>query len=123
MAVTSILYHNGSFYDREGRPLGFTPDCLRAGVTLTNSGQVLVGSAGLRIRVYAVLANAAADTSIKFQSNSTDISGTFSIAGKGGFVIPHNPNGWFETVLAEALNLNMSTPTTVGLQVLYGLVS
>jgi hypothetical protein len=92
------------------------------GITLTASGQVIPGVAGKRIRVFAWFASTLLATSIKFQSNATDISGTFACADKGGHVIPHVNLAWMVTSPGESLNLNMTVATTVGLQVIYDIV-
>jgi hypothetical protein len=123
VSVSSYIFSNGRYYDREGRPMGETPDCIRVAGTLSASGLVVAGAVGLKIRVIGFFLNALAATAVKFQSNSTDISGTLSLAANGGAVVPPAPLGWFETVAGEALNLNISVATTVGVQVLYVLVA
>lgn len=92
------------------------------GVTLLASGTVIAGTAGKRIRVFAVFCSALLATQVKFQSNATDISGTFSCADKGGFILPAVELAWFVTAPGESLNLNMTVATTVGIQVIYDIV-
>lgn len=92
-----------------------------AGVTLTASGLVIAGVAGKRIRLYAAFVSALVATNVKFQSNAVDISGTFAIDAKSGFILPAVQLSWMITGVGESLNLNMSVATTVGLQVIYDL--
>ena len=76
-----------------------------------------------KIRVYGYVFSALASTAVKFQSNASDISPTFSLGATAGFVVPQvTEPGWFETAVGEALNLNMSVNTTVGVGVIYALV-
>jgi hypothetical protein len=93
-----------------------------AGITLTSSGQLIPGVAGKRIRVFAAFISTLLATSVKMQSNSTDITGTFACSDKGGFVIPAVNLCWCKTAVGEALNLNMTVATTVGIQVIYDVV-
>lgn len=93
-----------------------------ADVTLSGSGQVIAGTAGKKIKVFGLAIGAGADTVITFNSNASPISGQFPLAAKGGFTLPESETGWFETAVGEALNLNASAATTIGVQVIYGLV-
>jgi hypothetical protein len=118
-------YSDGQFYDPIGRPYAYLTDGVPAFVTLAASGQVVAAAAGFKIRVYAVVLSALLATAVKFQSStgSVDKSMTFSMAANGGFVLPQVGNqGWFETAVGDALNLNMTVATTVGVQVIYALV-
>jgi hypothetical protein len=94
----------------------------RGFATLAASGAVVAGVAGKRIRLFAAVVSALIATNIKFQSNATDISGTFPLAATGGFVLPSVGQPWLITNAGEALNLNMSVATTVGIQVVYDVV-
>jgi hypothetical protein len=100
-------------YGREPTTPGFA--------TLTAPGIIIPAVAGRRIRVFGLFVSALAATQIRFQSNGVDISGTFSLAATGGFVLPLINKTWMFTNAGEALSLFMSVNTTVGLQVLYDL--
>jgi hypothetical protein len=100
-------------YGREPTTPGF--------VTLTTNGIVIPAASGKRIRVFGLFVNSLAATQVRFQSNGVDISGTFSLAATGGFVLPHVQKAWMITNSGEALSLFMSVNTTVGIQVLYDL--
>lgn len=113
------------FSDVNNRPMAYLADGVPAFVTLAASGQVVAAQAGFKIRVYGFILSALAATALKFQSSTgnTDISLTMSMAATSGFVVPQCGNqGWFETAVGDALNLNMAVATTVGVQVIYALV-
>ena len=114
-----MYYKDGVYWDDNGRPISCGINPQRAGVTRTSSGQVVAALANHKIRVYAVYANGLLATALKLQSNASDISGTFSLAANGGFVLPEAKTGWFETASGETLNVNMTVATTVGFQVIY----
>ena len=44
----------------------------------------------------------------------TNISGLFPLPANGGFVLPNNPHGWFQTVANEGLNLSISSAVSCG---------
>lgn len=71
---------------------------------------------GKRIRVLAcaLVASGGANT-IRFESDAggTALTGQMNLAADGQLVLPYNPAGWFETVAAELLNLELSAATSV----------
>lgn len=77
---------------------------------------------GARIRVIAVVVVATLANSVHFRSAATPITASFPLAANGGFVLPVNELGWFETAVGEALAVNMSAATATGLQVIYAIV-
>lgn len=83
------------------------------------SNVVITGVTGARIRVLSVAAITSATNSIKFMSNATDISATFSLAANGGLVLPFNEHGWFETAVGEAFNVNLSAAAATGISIQY----
>ena len=117
------LYKDGLWFDDEGRDVGVGLVPARTGVTLTNTGTLVAAVANKRIRVYAAVMVAGSAVDVKFRSNTTDISATFPLAANGGCVLPEAKAGWFQTAVGEALNLNMSAATTVGVQLIYELVN
>lgn len=96
-----------------------------ANVTSASSGnnQVVAAAVGHKIRVLSVVAVTTLANAIKFQSGTTDISATFPLGANGGLVLPFNEHGWFETAANEALNVNLGTATSTGVQVHYILVA
>jgi len=91
-----------------------------APINATNSGntQVVGAVSGKRIRViaYAVIANATVN--IKFQSGTTDITGSMRVVEGGGIAHAYD-GGLFQTAVGQALNINLSTNATVGGYVVY----
>lgn len=77
--------------------------------------------AGIRIRVLALVCQTTAATTVKFQSATTDISGSFALpGGVPPITMPFAAAGWFETNPNEALNVNMSTASvSIGCQVIW----
>lgn len=94
---------------------------VRLGATPASSGanELVAAATGAKYRVVALAIIATTAVSAKFQSASTDITGTFPLGATGGFVLPFNEHGWFETASGEALNLNLSSAVSTGLQLQY----
>lgn len=70
---------------------------------------------GKRIRVRSLYLIGTAALSAKFQSSTTsDLSGAMPLGANGGIVLPDNPEGWFQTVAGELLNLNLSASSAFG---------
>lgn len=83
---------------------------------------VVAGAGDSRIRVFSVATVAAGAVSVKFQSAATDISATFALAANGGFILPFNEHGWFETAPGESLNFNLSAAVATGVSIQYQVV-
>jgi len=65
-------------------------------------------SAGVKVRVLACfLINTTADATARFEDGAggTALTGIMPLAANGGFVLPFNPAGWFETGDNTLLNL------------------
>lgn len=92
--------------------LGATPTLL--GVT-----ELIAAAAGAKYRVLSVAVVSTIANSINFQSAAAAISATFPLGANGGFVLPFNEHGWFETNVNEALNINMSAASSTGVQIQY----
>jgi hypothetical protein len=90
-----------------------------SGVTVLASGQVIQAFPGKKIRVTGLVLVAQVPISARFQSAASDISGNFPLAANSGFVMPYNPEGWFDTNPSEALNIALSAGTTVAMQLTY----
>ena len=76
---------------------------------------IVAAESGARIRVTSVCLVAAAAVTVRFESGTggTALTGQMQLAANGGFVLPHNPDGWFETAEGELLNLELSGATSV----------
>lgn len=94
---------------------------INLGATPASSGanQLIAAVSGASYRVLSVAIVATTAVSVKFQSASTDITGLFPLGANGGFVLPFNEHGWFETTAGEALNLNLSGAVSTGVQIQY----
>ena len=94
---------------------------VNLGATPASSGatQLIAAEAGARYRVLSVAIIASAAVSVKFQSASTDVTATFPLGANGGFVLPFNEHGWFETNVNEALNAHLSGAVSTAVQIQY----
>ena len=91
----------------------------RSFVTATSSGNTQLVAAqgvGVRVRLLSLFVMAASAVDVKFQSATSDISATWSVSANGGFVLPVNEHGWFQTGQNQALNVNLSSNVSVGVQ-------
>lgn len=99
---------------------------LDARVNASSSGNntLVAAVTGKRIVVVSGFIMAAADVTATFQSGAggTALCGPESLPAKGGFVLPFNPNGWFETTEGALLNLNLGGAVQVGGVINYVLV-
>jgi hypothetical protein len=76
-----------------------------AAISSTDDGDTVALVASKKIRVVSMFFVVAGATTVKFQSGaSTDKTGAMSFAANATFVLPYNPNGWFETAAGEKLN-------------------
>ena len=93
---------------------------LYAPINATTSGntQVVGAVSGKRIRVIAFAVVANATVNIKFQSGTTDITGSMRVVEGGGIAHAYD-GGLFQTAVGQALNINLSTNATVGGYVVY----
>lgn len=89
------------------------------GTASGNTAVVAAQGAGVKIRVLAVVAVTSAASTLHMQSATTAISASLPCAANGGFVLPYNPHGWFQTAANEALNGNSSATANVGWQVIW----
>jgi hypothetical protein len=89
-------------------------------ISATNSGptQVVGAVSGKRIRVIAFAVVASATVTIKFQSGTTDITGSMRLVEGGGIAHAYD-GGLFQTGVNQPLNINLSTNATVGGYVVY----
>ena len=63
-----------------------------------------------KIRVLAICIVLSDATTIRFESGAggTALTGQMEVGANGGFVLPYNPVGWFETADSALLNLELS---------------
>lgn len=89
-----------------------------AAITASSSGAttIIAAVSGKRIRVVALQLLVNAAVNVKWQSHvtPTDKTGLAYFTANGGYALPYNPAGWFETVAGEALDINLSGAVAVG---------
>jgi hypothetical protein len=80
-----------------------------SGATSGNNTLVAAAGAGNSIVVTSLFIVAADDVDVRFEDGAggTALTGVMSIAANSGFVLPHNPDGWFETSDNTLLNMEL----------------
>lgn len=76
---------------------------------------VVAATTNMKIRVLSVFLIAAGAVTVRFESGAggTALTGQMNVAANGGFVMPFNEEGWFETAASALLNLELSGATSV----------
>jgi hypothetical protein len=89
----------------------------RVAVDTASADTTLVAAVtGKKIRVLAcVLSMSGTSVTIRFESGTggTALTGQMTPAQGGGFVMPFNPVGWFETASGDLLNLELGGAQSV----------
>lgn len=90
----------------------------RAVVDAATSGDntLVAAVTGKKIRVLAMFAvMTGTAVTIRFESGAggTALTGQMTPSQGGGFVLPYNPLGWFETASGELLNLELGGAQSV----------
>lgn len=93
-----------------------TPKFVTVVASASGVTNVLALVAAKKLRVLALQLTANAAVNVKWQSHvtPTDITGLAYLAANGGYVLPFNPVGWFQTIAGEALDINLSGAVAVG---------
>ena len=98
----------------------------RAAIDAASSGDntLLAAVTGKRIRVHSLFAVSAGTVTVRFESaaGGTALTGQMTMAANTGFVLPHNPAGWFETAAGELLNMELSGAVSVDGSFTYSIV-
>jgi hypothetical protein len=95
----------------------------KAIVQLSATGSIVAGVGGKKLRVFGGWLSANGTVNVKWQSHvtPTDLSGLLYLVANTGYVLPFNPFGWFlDTLIGEALDLNLSAGIAVGGTIFYG---
>lgn len=90
-----------------------------ADITALGDTTVVAAQTGWGIRVTSMVLLARAANQLKWQSNTTAITGTEAYAANGGVVLPPNHDGWFVTAPGEALTINATVADLVGVTINY----
>ena len=88
-------------------------------VSSMGSTELVAAISGRQINVISLAVVSKLANDIKFLSAATQISATMPLGNNGGYVLPHNLYGWFNTEVGEALNINLSAATATGVMITY----
>jgi hypothetical protein len=104
---TGSIYQNGT-----ARTPGFA---AISGNTNGDNTLLAAQGAGHKIRVTSLFLVSAGTTTVRFESGAggTALSGVMSLIANTGLVLPHNPNGWFETAANTLLNMELNAAVQV----------
>lgn len=82
----------------------------------SGSNTLIAAVPSRQILVLSVALIASGPVGITFKSAAAGaaLTGEILLLANGGFVLPHNPYGWFITALGELLSLNLSLAVAVG---------
>lgn len=70
---------------------------------------------GKRIRVLSLFLVASGAVTVAFESGAsgTALTGDMNVGANGNVTMPFNPEGWFQTVAGELLNMELGGATSV----------
>lgn len=99
-----------------GSPLYAPVSASAAGATTIVSAATLQNASGKKLRVMAANVIASNVVNVKWQTSSgpVDLTGLAYLTQNGGYILPYNPIGWFETLAGDDLLINLSQPIAVG---------
>jgi hypothetical protein len=83
---------------------------------VSGNNTLVAAVTGKRIRVLSLVAvMTGTAVTIRFESaaDGTALTGQMQPSAGGGFVLPFNPVGWFETAASELLNMELSGAQSV----------
>lgn len=95
-----------------------------ASVSVSTSGDntIVTAVTGVKIKVLSVLLVASGNVSVKWVSNTTDLTGAMPLVVNSGFVLPASSPGaghYFETAVGQGLKLNLSSAVAVNGHISY----
>lgn len=114
--VGGALTVGGAIFDENGNRRTVSRSFANA-TTAGDSQVVAAQGAGIKVRVLSSILITSGPVTLRFGSGSSAISGSFALSSNAGFVAPYNPNGHWETDANSALNLNLSSSASVGVDV------
>lgn len=85
-------------------------DCASSG-----DNTLVAAVTGKKIRVISCMLISAGTVTTRFESGTggTALTGQMNLIANTGYVLPYNPDGWFETASAALLNLELSAAISV----------
>ena len=86
---------------------------IDAGASGDNTLVALVS--GKRIRVLSLFVVASAAVTVRFESGTggTALTGQMQVGANGNINMPFNPEGWFQAVAGQLLNMELGSATSV----------
>ncbi len=98
-----------------------TPKYVIIDAATSGDNTILAAVSSKKIRVLACFMVAAGAVNARFESGAggTALTGQMNLAANGGFVLPFNPVGWFETAATTLLNLELSGAVSVDGSLVY----
>ena len=85
-----------------------------AAISASASGDLVALVASKKIRVVSFFIVVTSAVTVKLQSGaSSDLTGAMPFGANGGISLPYNPNGWFQTVAGEKLNMVLGSGVAV----------
>lgn len=96
---------------------GIRLEVKRAIIDCASSGNntILAAVTNKKIRVLSLFLVSAGTVNVRFESGAdgTALSGQMNLVANTGFVLPHNPDGWFQAGESTLLNLELSGAVSV----------
>lgn len=92
-----------------------TPKFKEIDAATSGDNTLLAAVTSKKIRILSLYMVASAAVTARFESGAsgTALSGQMQLAANGGFVLPFNPTGWFETASGVLFNLELSGAISV----------
>lgn len=92
-----------------------TPKFASIDVASSGDNTIVAAVNPKKLRVLSVFLVAAGAVNVRFESGAggTALTGQMNLAANGGFALPFNPLGWFETASNTLLNLELSGAVSV----------
>ncbi len=88
-----------------------------ASVDAAGSGDntLVAAVSGRKIRVLSLFLVASGAVTVAFESDAsgTALTGDMQVGANGNIAMPFNPEGWFQTVAGELLNMELGGATSV----------
>ena len=97
-------------------------------INITNSTNTIIvrAQSDTRIKVMSLMLVSQGTGLLTWQSGSSSgvgLTGPVYLAANVGYVLPFNPNGWFQTGVETLLNANLTTSTSIGGCITYFMTS
>lgn len=83
--------------------------------------EIVAAVSGKKIRVLSMFGIADVAGTVRFEDGESGdaLTGQVPVGTNGGYVLPYNENGWFETAAGNALNLEMVTAVSFAGSIVY----